>query len=371
MEQRIAQQGLLVQRLVESSNQAQLHLNTVRAQVAVVQARLVADHVAQGKAMDRLQRIALDSYMTDTMNSSTLTLFEYGDGSSLLARQEYTRVATANIGAAIDAVDVDEQRTQAAEVRLRAAEVQAKEDVQRLATQRQSAQTALDRDNVLLTEAKSNLQSLLATIAEQYEASEEAEEQKMAEQAAARAALQAQQAASARSVSPTVSPSPAPGNYSNPLQGIADLVPERIDQGVDYSGSGPISALGNGVVLSTVNSGWPGGTFISYRLTDGPAAGLVVYAAEDIEPMVTVGQVVTSSTTLGTVYEGPDGIETGWADPSGDGDTMAMDAGQFSGSNSTAFGANFSALLASVGAPPGVLQNDPPTGTLPADWPSW
>jgi hypothetical protein len=125
------------------------------------------------------------------------------------------------------------------------------------------------------------------------------------------------------------------------------------------------------VVLSTVNGGWPGGTFIAYRLTDGPANGLVVYAAEDIDPLVAVGQSVAAATVLGTMYEGPDGIETGWADPSGDGLTMAADAGQFSGSNSTAFGANFSELLTAVGAPPGILQNNPPTGTLPADWPTW
>ncbi len=69
-----------------------------------------------------------------------------------------------------------------------------------------------------------------------------------------------------------------------------------------------------GVVLSTVNWGWPGGTFIAYRLTDGPAAGLVVYAAEDIEPRVQIGEerdVPTPSSER--VYEGSDGIETGWS----------------------------------------------------------
>jgi len=74
---------------------------------------------------------------------------------------------------------------------------------------------------------------------------------------------------------------------------------------------------------------------------------------------------------LGTMYEGPDGIETGWADPSGDGTSMANDAGQFSGANSTAFGANFSELLATLGAPPGIAQNDPATGSLPPGWPTW
>jgi hypothetical protein len=123
-------------------------------------------------------------------------------------------------------------------------------------------------------------------------------------------------------------------------------------------------------VLSTVNAGWPGGTFITYRLTKGRAAGLTVYAAEDIYPVVRVGQSVTSGTVLGTVYLGPSGIETGWAN-GGLGDTMAMAAGQYSGGNSTAFGANFSSLLQSLGAPGGILQNNPPTGTLPVNWPTW
>ncbi len=84
-----------------------------------------------------------------------------------------------------------------------------------------------------------------------------------------------------------------------------------------------------------------------------------------------MGQSVSSATVLGTMYEGPEGIETGWADPSGDGESMANDAGQFSGANSTAFGANFSQLLASLGAPSGIVQNEPPTGSLPSGWPTW
>jgi hypothetical protein len=141
--------------------------------------------------------------------------------------------------------------------------------------------------------------------------------------------------------------------------------------GVDYSGFGSIFAIGDGVVLSTSNGGWPGGTFIAYRFTGGPAAGLCAYAAEDINPEVSVGQRVTPHTVLGQMYAGPDGIETGWADCSALGETMAAAAGQFNGSNSTAYGDNFSQLLAITGAPQGILQNSPPTGNLPGNWPIW
>ena len=149
------------------------------------------------------------------------------------------------------------------------------------------------------------------------------------------------------------------------------MSPERIDQGVDYSGFGSIYAIGNGVVLSTSIPGWPGGTYIAYRLTDGPARGLVAFAAEDIAPSVQVGDSVTSNTVIGQMYAGPDGIETGWGDSTAVGNTMARTYGQFNGSNSTAFGANFSQFLDALGAPPGILQNNPPTGQLPAGWPSW
>jgi murein DD-endopeptidase MepM/ murein hydrolase activator NlpD len=209
----------------------------------------------------------------------------------------------------------------------------------------------------LLSQAKGNLAAAVAAAAAARAAAEEKEEQEMAAAAAAHPV--------------SINFTPTPGSYANPLRAINGLNPERVDQGVDYSGYGPIFAIGNATVLSTVNSGWPGGTFIAYRLSNGPGGGLVVYAAEDIDPLVSVGQTVTAGTVIGTMYEGPDGIETGWADPSGDGVSMANDAGQFSGANSTAFGANFSQLLASLGAPAGVMQNEPATGVLPGNWPSW
>ena len=141
--------------------------------------------------------------------------------------------------------------------------------------------------------------------------------------------------------------------------------------GVDYSGYGPIYAIGDGIVLTTTVPGWPGGTMIVYQLTDGPANGLVVYAAEDIAPAVQVGDTVTANTVLGLMYLGPDGIETGWGDPAVIGNTLAGDTHQFNGANTTAFGANFSEFLHWLGAPPGIPQNQPPTGTLPRNWPRW
>jgi hypothetical protein len=165
------------------------------------------------------------------------------------------------------------------------------------------------------------------------------------------------------------------GGYRNPLRAVSGLIPERVDQGVDYAGSGPIYAVGDGVVLNTTNSGWPGGAFISYQLLDGPAQGLIVYVAENVVPQVSIGAQVTCSTVLGTLINAWPNLEIGWADPPGLGDAAARAAGQWSAANDannipTAFGENFSQLLDALGAPPGISYAAP-VGSLPTGWPSW
>ena len=362
---KIAQDGETVQRLVASSDAAQAKVAALGAQLDATRAHLSADHQAQTQATNVLRQLALNVYMSGANDSSTLALFDTDNITSLAAEQQYTQVADQGLHGAIDAVEVDEQRTQADETALGAEQAQAVVTAQQLASAQQAATAALARDNTLLSQAQSNLQAALAQAAAEQAQAEEEEEEAMAAKAAQAAA------AAAASHPVTVTFNPTPGSYANPLRAIDGLNPERVDQGVDYRGFGSIYAVGDGVVRSAVNSGWPGGTFICYHLTDGPAAGLAVYAAEDIDPSVSIGQTVTAGTVLGTMYEGPDGIETGWADPSCDGVSMANDAGQFSGANSTAFGANFSQLLASLGAPPGIMQNDPATGSLPSNWPSW
>jgi hypothetical protein len=48
-------------------------------------------------------------------------------------------------------------------------------------------------------------------------------------------------------------------DYVNPLGG-ARVRPERIDQGVDYAGSGTLVAIGGGTVtyVARTGTGWPG-----------------------------------------------------------------------------------------------------------------
>ena len=162
-------------------------------------------------------------------------------------------------------------------------------------------------------------------------------------------------------------------NYDNPLRSVTGLTPERVDEGVDYAGSGPIYALGDGVVTSTTGS-WPGGAFISYRLTNGPAAGKMVYVAENLTPTVSVGQTVTVNTVVGILHNAYPDMEIGWA-ADRYGDTMAAVAGQWtaaddSASVPSAYGVNFNSLLVSLGAPSGILVHPSVTGVVAAGWPT-
>jgi murein DD-endopeptidase MepM/ murein hydrolase activator NlpD len=163
--------------------------------------------------------------------------------------------------------------------------------------------------------------------------------------------------------------------YLNPLRNVNGLVVERVDEGVDFSGTGPVYAIGDGIVTSATGQagGWPGGGWITYNLTNGPAQGLIVYVAEDITPTVQVGQQVSPSTVLGYMFEGGSGIETGWAAMNGLATSQLTEAaatGEYF--FPTATGLNFDALLVSLGVPPAPNRDQIGSGILPANFPtSW
>jgi hypothetical protein len=164
--------------------------------------------------------------------------------------------------------------------------------------------------------------------------------------------------------------------YLNPFRNVNGLVPERIDEGVDFSGTGPVYALGDGIVTSATGAagGWPGGGWITYQLTNGPGQGLNVYVAEDVTPIVQVGQRVTPSTVLGYMFEGADGIETGWAALGSLAQSQVTEAVVTGGAFSfpTTAGLNFEDLLVSLGAPSAPNRYQIGSGVLPASYPtSW
>ena len=167
--------------------------------------------------------------------------------------------------------------------------------------------------------------------------------------------------------------------YDNPLRAISGLIPERIDQGVDFGGTGPIYAIGDAVITGATshNYGWPGGGWITYRLTDGPAAGLTVFVAEDVVPAVSTGATVTPHTVIANMNGAGAYIETGWAMASGfTAESQTPEAGSISGAGPfpTEVGMNFEELLQALGVPAGNNRSDQAHGLLPAgyptDWPA-
>jgi hypothetical protein len=120
------------------------------------------------------------------------------------------------------------------------------------------------------------------------------------------------------------------------------------------------------------SAGWPGGGWITYQLTDGPDAGLMVYVAEDVTPTVQVGEHVTPSTVIANMFTGADGIETGWADPSGVEALAELPEAGGIGANGpfpTRVGVSFDEVLISVGVPAAPNIGQPASGLLPANYP--
>jgi hypothetical protein len=242
-------------------------------------------------------------------------------------------------------------------------------------------------------------QSASAEIAAQHAATQEAAAKRAAAQhaAAARAAAQAaakraaaaraaaaraaaQHAAAKRAAAQRAKKSKAQANpttaaYRNPLRSVSGLIMERVDQGVDFGGAGPVYALGDAVITNAMadNAGWPGGGWITYQLTNGPGKGLTVYLAEDVTPTVQVGQTVTSSTVIANMFNGGAGIETGWATSDGStAESQTPEAGGIDGNGPfpTVVGLNFEAVLESVGVPAAPNASEPGSGTLPPGYPA-
>jgi hypothetical protein len=163
-------------------------------------------------------------------------------------------------------------------------------------------------------------------------------------------------------------------SYRDPLRDVSGLIPERIDMGVDFGGAGPVYALGDAVITEATSEspGWPGGGWITYQLTDGPAAGRTVYLAEDVKPSVYTGEKVTAHTVIATMYEGGSGIEFGWAMPdSSSAESQLAEAGAISGGGPfpTEVGLNFEELLQALGVPAANNRYDAAYGVLPARYP--
>jgi len=167
----------------------------------------------------------------------------------------------------------------------------------------------------------------------------------------------------------------APQNqrYCNPYRDLTSLMPEGILQGVDYGGAGPIYAMGPGTIDVYKNrndSGWPGGTFVSYTLSAGPAAGREIYLAQniDLDPSLQSGSFVYSGTALGTLVDSSPDSESGWGVA---GQSVTAESSCYTEGCTTPLGVNFNALLVCLQAPSGTMGTGgccPQPTDWPADW---
>lgn len=155
------------------------------------------------------------------------------------------------------------------------------------------------------------------------------------------------------------STSSSSGGYINPFTDPAWGL-SRTDQGVDYNPGKPLPvlAIGDGTILSTNGSGWPGGIFILYKLSGGQFAGKCIYVAEHLNNVLAVGSVFKAGDTIATALPGSPWSEWGWAqgpqtpsDPyNGRADGTATEGGK-----------SFARFIRSLGGP---SREDPGPGTL-------
>jgi hypothetical protein len=155
---------------------------------------------------------------------------------------------------------------------------------------------------------------------------------------------------------------PSSGGYVNPFA-HAHVTPSRIDQGVDYSGTGPIDALGPGrvVLVSTTNTGWGNGDgWVSYQLTAGAYTGDYIYIAEGITPTVRQGQAVAAGQQLGNFNR--HSIEIGFALGQGD---LALAHSVYHEGADTAAGRVMNQVLLLLGASGGTRDQTSCNGPCP------
>lgn len=158
--------------------------------------------------------------------------------------------------------------------------------------------------------------------------------------------------------------------YANPLKD-ANVTAKRIDQGVDYAGTGHYSAIAAGVVTTvwTPAPGWPG-NMIQYKITQkGALEGVFVYYAEGIKTDRTAGDTFKAGDWLCSLIPNwPTATEIGFASSPGDDATWAeVFGGGYNEGDLTRAGIAMSNLIHRLGGPAGLEEGRTPVG----DWPPW
>lgn len=168
------------------------------------------------------------------------------------------------------------------------------------------------------------------------------------------------------SAPPTGALAPA---YFNPYAD-AQVTGLRIDQGVDYSGTGPIRAIADGVVTAWSNTAWlPYGAYLEYRITTpGPLHGVYIYIAEGINTPVAQGDTIKGGQHIADfIPNWPYNTESGFAAGDGHDHTWSyVNDGTYGETYSTRAGIAFSNLMVQLKGPAGVQYPD-----VRGTWPPW
>ncbi|HXV04438.1 MAG TPA: peptidoglycan DD-metalloendopeptidase family protein, partial [Solirubrobacterales bacterium] len=117
----------------------------------------------------------------------------------------------------------------------------------------------------------------------------------------------------------------------------------RIDQGVDFTGTGPILAVGGARILQTGAPGWPEGGGVLYQLLEGPLAGQVIFVYEGVDTTVKPGETVKAGQQIATFRPGGS-IEMGFADIAG----VPLSHTEYSEGLETVWGKRMAAFLMGI-----------------------
>jgi murein DD-endopeptidase MepM/ murein hydrolase activator NlpD len=136
----------------------------------------------------------------------------------------------------------------------------------------------------------------------------------------------------------------SPGFEAEYVNPFVSATQGRIDQGVDFTGAGPILAIGDAQILATGAPGWPEGGGVLYRLLDGPQAGQVIFVYEGVRATVRAGQQVSAGQQIAGFVDGGS-IELGFADANG----VPLSHAEYNEGDETIWGHRMADFLSSLG----------------------
>ncbi|HEX7244927.1 MAG TPA: lytic murein transglycosylase [Solirubrobacterales bacterium] len=135
----------------------------------------------------------------------------------------------------------------------------------------------------------------------------------------------------------------------------------RIDQGVDFTGTGPIVAVGDAKILAVGAPGWPEGGGVLYKLVSGERAGQVIFVYEGVAATVHPGESVSAGEQIASFVPGGS-IEIGFADADG----VPLSHGEYNEGDETEWGREMASFLGGIG---GASALAPSLGQLsPEKW---